>query len=366
MKKLIHTDNYESFYLDYLEGTLSEEERIAFEEFLAANPELQVDEELLFLDDAPEKMDPLQKYLLKKEDLSIVTNENLEYLAIGKVEHVLSPGEEKLFDGYLAAHPEAQKVVDDYQATRLQPSPVVYPDKEALKEKEVAFIPWKMIGGIAAAAAVLLLFFQLGFNSNHTKETSPANNTVAQNNSGKKNTETKPGSKKPSKVVPSLESIDENNTYTAQKSNPGTGNANGLPKSNERVNPNHHHLSKGEKEKKGSEQLIPVQPEQEKNPLAENKPQPHHPTILPQVKDDKQPVAPTLNEDVNKAPSKDLAVNTGGSNMKNPIPLITNTLSEKTKTPVDFQTGKATETQKGGFFVKIGKFEISHKSSKKK
>ena len=362
MKKLIHIDNYESFYLDYLEGTLSEEERIAFEEFLAANPELQVDEELLFLDDAPEKMDPLQKCLLKKEDLSIVTPENLEYLAIGKVENVLSANEEQLFDGYLAKHPEAQKLVADYRETRLKPSAVIYPNKEDLKEKEVAFIPWKIISGIVAVAAMLLLFFQLGFNNNTTKETT-STNKVAQNNGGKKNAPTKSEDKKPSKTMPSLQSIGENDTYVAQKNNPAKGNSRDLPKSNERTNPNQR-FSEGTKDKKNPDQVIPVQPEQEKTPLAENKP--HHPTILPQVKDDKQPVAPTLNQDVNKAPSKDLAVNTSGSNMKNPIPLITNTLSEKTKTTVDFQTGKATETQKGGFFVKIGKFEISHKSSKKK
>lgn len=356
MKKLIHTDNYESFYLDYLEGTLSEEERIAFEEFLAANPELQVDEELLFLDDAPEKMDPLQKCLLKKEDLSIVTPENLEYLAIGKVENVLSANEAQLFDGYLATHPEAQKTVEAYRETRLQPATFVYPNKEDLKEKEVAFIPWKIISGIVAVAAILLLFFQLGFNNNTSKKTTPTN-TVAQNNSGKKkNAQPKSEDKKPAKLVPSMGSIGENDTYVAQKSTPKNGNS-GHSNLKERTTP-------VQKENNNPEQLIPVQPELEKNPLAENKP--HHPTILPQVKDDKQPVAPTLNNEVNKAPSKDLASNTGGSNMKNPIPLITNTLSEKTKTPVDFQTGKATETQKGGFFVKIGKFEVSHKSSKKK
>jgi len=350
MKKLIHIDNYESFYLDYLEGTLSQEERIAFEEFLAANPELQVDEDLVFLDEPSEKMDPLQKFLLKKEDLSIVTNENLDYFAIGKVENVLSSNEEKLFDAYLAANPEAQKVLDAYRETRLEASAVVYPNKEDLKQKEVAFIPWKMIGGLAAVAAMLLLFFQLGFNT--TQKTTE--HTVAHN--GKTGHQKKTENKKPLKVLPSNGPLEENNTYVAQKSNPNTS-----------VNPKQDKRQKPEqKEKKDPVQLVPVQPEDNKNQVADNKPQPHHPTILPQVKDDKQPVAPTLNEDVNKAPSKDLASNTGGSNMKNPIPLITNTISEKTKTPVDFQTGKATETQKGGFFVKIGKFEISHKASKRK
>jgi hypothetical protein len=359
MKKLIHIDNYESFYLDYLEGTLSEAERIAFEEFLAAHPELQIDEELVFLDEPAEKMDPLQKFLLKKEDLSIVTNENLDYFAIGKVEKVLSANEEKLFDGYLAANPEAQKVLAAYQETRLQPSAVLYPNKEELKEKEVVLVPWKLIGGLTAAAAILLLFFQIGFNNNGSKETT-GNTVTATNGKGSK---TKSDGKKPvNKVVPSVDPASENATYVADKTN--------NPKSEKtiRTNPDKHKKDvqhpDSNREKNSPDPLIPVPQQNEKNQVADNKP--HQPTILPPVKNDKQPVAPTLNENPDKAPSKDLAVHSTGSNMKNPIPVITSTLSEKTKTPVDFQTGKATDTQKGGFFVKIGKFEISHKSSKKK
>lgn len=349
MKKLIHIDNYESFYLDYLEGTLSEAERNAFEEFLAAHPELQVDEDLLILDDAPEKMDPLQKLLLKKEDLSGVTSENLDYFAIGKVEQVLSENENKLFDSYLSANPEAQKVLAAYEETRLKAPIITYPNKEDLKEKEIAFVSWKLIVGISSAAAILLLFFQLGFNNN-TNETDP--NTVAQND--KKGQQTTTGNKKPSKVAPSINMIEENSSYVAQKSNPD-GSVTSQPG-------NRHNQIRNEKN--NPDQLVPVQPEAEKQ-VAENKP--HHPTILPEVKDNKQPVAPTLNEEVNKAPSRDLASNVGSSsNMKNPIPIITNTISEKTKTPVDFKTGKATETEKGGFFIKIGKFEVSHKSSKRK
>jgi len=357
MKKLIHIDNYESFYLDYLEGTLSEAERIAFEEFLAAHPELQIDEDLVFLDEPAEKMDPLQKFLLKKEDLSIVTNENLDYFAIGKVEKVLSANEEKLFDGYLAANPEAQKVVAAYRETRLQPSTVLYPNKEALKEKEVVLVPWKLIGGLTAAAAILLLFFQIGFN-NGSKETT-GNTVTATNGKGSK---TKSDDKKPvNKVVPSVDPTEENATYVAQKNHQKPGTPNKLNSDKPQRDVQH---PDSNREKNTPDQLIPVPQQDEKNQVADNKP--HQPTILPPVKNDKQPVAPTLNENPDKAPSKDLAVHSTGSNMKNPIPVITSTLSEKTKTPVDFQTGKATDTQKGGFFVKIGKFEISHKASKKK
>lgn len=349
MNKLIHIDNYESFYLDYLEGTLSESERIAFEEFLAAHPELQVDEELVFLDDAPEKMDPLEKLLLKKEEVTLVSNDNLDYLAIGKVENVLSQNEAKLFDAHLVSDPEAQKLVAAYRETRLEAVVVAYPNKEDLKEKEIVFVSWKWIAGIASAAAILLLFFQLGFNSGN-RQKDPT--VFADHNKTKQNTT--PRDKKSVEVEPSTQPIEENNTFVAQK------NTSFAPNSKTNRNTNR-------KGKEQEEQIIPVQPEPEKNQVADNKPQPHHPTILPEVKDNKQPVAPTLNEEVNKAPSKDLASNAGSSsNMKNPIPLITNTISEKTKTPVDFKTGKATETEKGGFFLKIGKFEVSHRASKRK
>lgn len=355
MKKLIHIDNYESYYLDYLEGTLSDSGRVAFEEFLAAHPELQLeDEELVFLDDAPELLSPLEKELLKKEEDRVVSAENLDYFAIGRVENVLSQTENAQLDAYVNKHPEAQKTVEAYQETRLAPHPVAYEHKEELKHKEIAFVSWRLLAAVTSAAAMLILFFQLtgnGSNDSNSKGENP--NPVANNRPGKsvKEQTVKEQEQTPDPVIENAPVIEEQNNLVATKTTP-------TPAQNT--------------EKKGSEtpKEKPFTPEPEviknQNQLVDNTPQPHHPTILPQVKDNKQPVAPTLNNDVDKAPSKDLASNAGSSNMKNPIPVITNTISEKTNTPVDFKTGKATETQKGGFFLKIGKFEISHKSSKKK
>ena len=45
--------------------------------------------------------------------------------------------------------------------------------------------------------------------------------------------------------------------------------------------------------------------------------------------------------------------------MSNPIKPITSFISKKTNTNVDFGTKKASKSKKGGFFVKIGKFEVS-------
>ncbi|WP_300660839.1 hypothetical protein, partial [Fluviicola sp.] len=350
MKKLIHIDNYESYYLDYLEGNLSDSERMALEEFLDTHPELRLeDEELIILDDAPELLSPLEKELLKKEEDRIVSAESLDYFAIGRIENALSGNENTQLNTYLSKHPEAQKTIQDYEATRLEAHAVPYDGKEELKHKEIAFVSWRLMAAVTSAAAILILFFQLGGNGTTGSENPAHTHTTVADNEHKKAPKNQSATEKT--VTP--EAIKEHYRITeevpamAQKNTPAIQPQKDSPKEQ-------------------NKQIIP-ESEAPKNQLADNnKVQPHHPTILPEVKDNKQPVAPTLNDDVNKAPSKDLASNAGSSNMKNPIPIITNTISEKTNTPVDFKTGKATETEKGGFFLKIGKFEISHKSSKKK
>ena len=346
MKKLIHIDNYESYYLDYL----SDSERIALEEFLEAHPELRLeDEELIILDDAPELLSPLEKELLKKEEDRVISTENLDYFVIGRVENILSANENTQLNTYLSKHPEAQKTIRDYEATRLEAHPVPYDGKEELKHKEIAFVSWRLMAAVTSAAAILILFFQLGGNSTAGNGNPAHTHTTVADNDHKKTPKNQSVTEKnstPGAVKENYQIIPEEDPAMAQKNTPAV---------QEQKDP-----------QKEQPKLIVPESEAPKSQLADNNKQQHHPTILPEVKDNKQPVAPTLNDDVNKAPSKDLASAAGSSNMKNPIPIITNTISEKTNTPVDFKTGKATKTEKGGFFLKIGKFEISHKSSKKK
>ncbi len=45
--------------------------------------------------------------------------------------------------------------------------------------------------------------------------------------------------------------------------------------------------------------------------------------------------------------------------MENPIEPVTNFISDKAKTEVEFKRRKAEGKKKGGFFLKIGKFEFS-------
>lgn len=79
------------------------------------------------------------------------------------------------------------------------------------------------------------------------------------------------------------------------------------------------------------------------------------------------PYEPTASEMASTATTATAGQNdlawTSVDEMKNPITPLTNKLSSTLNTAVDFRTAKATKKKSGGFFLKIGKLEISHQSA---
>ena len=69
-----------------------------------------------------------------------------------------------------------------------------------------------------------------------------------------------------------------------------------------------------------------------------------------------------VDQRVNEEPSDYTIL--GFNDMNNPISPITNRLANVVKQEVDFRTAKATAKRSGGFYLKIGKLEISHRTSK--
>lgn len=85
--------------------------------------------------------------------------------------------------------------------------------------------------------------------------------------------------------------------------------------------------------------------------------------ILPENGNDLEIVPATWSkpQPVEQTPAKNEYAMVGFDDMKNPIKPITNRLSDVVKQEVDFRTAKPTEKRSGGFYLKIGKFELSHK-----
>lgn len=225
----INKNNYEAYFLDYHEGTLSPQEVADLFLFLSLYPELKKEfdtfENIILEDFSPpvfENKDSLKKnitadnreeYFIQaiegtlapaeqilleqflkthpqflaefqlfqktklQSDLSIVF-ENKSVLKqpasititedqlIASVEGLLTKEEQALFDKQIAAQPEAQKTQKAYLATKLiADTTVAYPNKQELKRKEKKVIPLYYYAVSAAASVILLIGLFFLFNT---------------------------------------------------------------------------------------------------------------------------------------------------------------------------------------------------------
>jgi len=152
----ITRENYESFFLDYLEGNLEEKNVDQFLDFLEQNPDLK--EELHLFENVSLPEMPIvfgdKKQLYKGEaDEKLV----LENKMIACMEGELENNEQQLFQEYLGRNPELEKEYKLYTKTRLIPDLLIkYPAKKNLYKKSGLTI---VMNWIARAAAVVFLLW---------------------------------------------------------------------------------------------------------------------------------------------------------------------------------------------------------------
>ena len=154
MRKITR-NNYEEFFLDYLEGSLSALEEIALENFLALHPDLKAELEEMKLVILEEESAELEKESIKE----IPFRSNFSDFCIAKLEGDLTSSEEKAFDQFLESNLEHLSEFGQYELTKLKPDySVIIPDKNKFKKKEKKLIPLWIVSGIGIAASVLILF----------------------------------------------------------------------------------------------------------------------------------------------------------------------------------------------------------------
>lgn len=158
----INRHNYELFFIDYLDGNLSDQEIRMIEDFLLINPDLRPElegTEKIILN--PENIEYLNKNNLKKPDLSFPVNEdNFEDFCIGSAEKDLNDEQYDALLKYITQHPESEKIFKLYNNLHLLPDPnIIYFGKENLK-KRIIFIPGQILYPLVsvAAAAALMIF----------------------------------------------------------------------------------------------------------------------------------------------------------------------------------------------------------------
>lgn len=147
-------DNYEVFFLDFLDGNLEEQDMDQFLDFLEQNPDLK------------DELQSLQQIRLADEQIAFPGRERLyktqaeetadrENKLVAYLEGDLDDAGRETLETYLASHPDIQKEYQLFAKTRLIPDGgIQYPDKRKLYRKPASVI---VMNWVARAAAVVLL-----------------------------------------------------------------------------------------------------------------------------------------------------------------------------------------------------------------
>lgn len=168
----INIENYEAYYLDFLENNLSQEDTEEFLQFLESNPTLKLENDSFISMDNYENLNlsTFEKSLLKKEEHDEeISQDNAEYFVIASVENLLSDKKEIELSQFEQNNQEIQRLRKRYQKTKLNPNlEIVYPEKQKLKK--VRILP--IFISISSVAAILIFIFTVSnFQDNATQKT---------------------------------------------------------------------------------------------------------------------------------------------------------------------------------------------------
>jgi len=147
--------NYEEFFLDYLEGTLSSLQRIALANFVSKNPDLELE------------LEEMECSVLSKNDVNvdleylkeIPFRESIDDFCIARLEGDLSIDNEIAFDKFLEKNESFKRESEIYnKIILLADNNLVFIDKNKLKRsfRKVAF--WWYFSRVGVAASIILLF----------------------------------------------------------------------------------------------------------------------------------------------------------------------------------------------------------------
>jgi hypothetical protein len=152
----IDRNNYETFFIDYLDGSIPIEEIDLLLDFLTENPDLAEElKELEKIKLQPPNLSDFNFQHLKKTDLDLV--EVFEETCIRVIENELSPNEFQNFQEYLSQNEVRQETFELFRSTVSEPDPfVIYDQKNTLKKKTIVFKYWY---AVAAIFILGLMFF---------------------------------------------------------------------------------------------------------------------------------------------------------------------------------------------------------------
>ena len=327
----LNRHNYESYYLDFLEGNLNEEKSIQLFRFLDENPDLKlVDENFEKLENSIFQLDTSFKNNLKQIDFAVdeVNQMTINSFLIAQFEKQISKQKDIEVETFLVKNPTFKAVKKQIQSTFLFPElSIIYPDKKGLKKLETRYL-WPIISSVAAILVILFLVL----------------NTNSIPSEGLKNTVVLP-KKDRSKIQPLILSKAMNSPIYKVK------------KGRYKLRNDISNLLQSENEFQLVTQIDTISTKQE---VFENEP------IAIQVKIEIKDQDVEQISDIpiiKKRTVSNEAFDCVSALDKYPIESLTNNLSRLFKKQVEFKTCKNTKSNKTGFYLKIGKFIISKQTT---
>jgi len=160
----INLNNYELYLIDYFDGILEGETKIAVERFLVDNPDIaQEAQQLTRL-----KLNPLassykhKSKLLKSKHLLAGVENEFDYLCIASLEKDLDQGEKLALEAAIKKNPQRAIELQQFQTSKLKSDlSITFKHKAKLKRHTVFGFTRRILYTASSAAAVLLILISL-------------------------------------------------------------------------------------------------------------------------------------------------------------------------------------------------------------
>jgi hypothetical protein len=169
---MLNRQNYEEYFLLYVDNELTLHQRMEVEIFVAQHPDLA--EELARLQEAvlpPDTTRLEDKSFLHIREEAPVNITNYEELLLLYVDNELDAVQREQVEQYAGRYPHIRRQLQLLQQTVLPPETIVFPDKNSLYRNSSRVIPllWKRLSVAAVLLGILVLAWWL-FPSGNTRQ----------------------------------------------------------------------------------------------------------------------------------------------------------------------------------------------------
>jgi len=177
---IITRNNYEEFFIDYIEGEINAQDKVALESFLVQNPDLKEElEEMMDLDFKCESDTTIKDSSTLKD---IPFEANFDDFCIAQLEGDLDAYESNTFKSFIDSNPDKAKDLALYNKTKLEPDvSIVFKDKRNLKKRNKAIIFRQFVFTTLATAASIAILFSIWTSELENNPTELKHERVSQN-----------------------------------------------------------------------------------------------------------------------------------------------------------------------------------------